>query len=485
MLKDVVPFDRMWLTMHGSSRSAGAIVSFIHFLERRLGAELVYDQAHIGYEPIKLVNLFELAETLRSRGIIRSYQRTSNLSDEPRMASWYAEYALGNEQYENSGGSSLNDESLALTKALAEAIERNAWFTHENFAPCISATVAEMHEKGAFLHPESFAGYNESVRKENPRLQFKPTDSFVWIKGFSWIQEKPVWVPAQIVSGHAKLRSFSLSSGEPAIRASITTGIATHPLRTNALLSGALEVIERDAYMITWLNQLSSPRMDLAELSLQSEPLARLLARCRQYRIEPHALRLPTDAPAYAVCVMLEDTTGTLPQFSLGLNAHKNPTEAVEGALLEALRMHQSARKKKLSPENNWGPATKAADINHNNRLRYWAEEGRADKLTFLIKGAVQPLKKEVWETDTDEEHFARIVNWCREKNYELASVDFNAAPANVPNWHIEFVIIPELQPIYFNEKIPQTGGKRLQDIPQQFGYKPRKPYTDDPHPFV
>jgi len=485
MLKDVVPFDRVWLKMHGASRSAQAITSFIHFLERRLGAAFVYDQARIGYEPLELVPLIELAETLRTHGVIRSYKRTANLSDEPRMASWHAEYSLGNAKYENSGGSSLSDDSLALTKTIAEAIERHAWFTYENFTPLISATVVEMKEKGEFLHPESFAGYSESVRKENLRLQFKPTDSFRWVKGYSWIQEKPVWVPAQIVSGAAKLRSFSLSSGEPVIRASITTGIATHPLRIHALLSGALEVIERDAYMITWLNQLSPPSMDLAELSLQSESLARLLAHCRRYRLEPHALRLPTDAPAYAVCIMLEDTTGTLPRFSVGLNAHKNPVEAVEGAVLEALRMHQSARRQKLSPQNNWDPATKAADITHYNRLVYWAEAGRADKLTFLIQGAVQPLKKEVWETDTNEEHFARIVSWCREKNYELTSVDFNTAPANVPNWHIEFVVIPELQPIYFNEKLPQTGGKRLQDIPRQFGYKPRTPYIDEPHPFV
>lgn len=485
MLKDVVPFDRVWLTLHGSSHSSRAIASFIHFLERRLGAEFVYDQARIGYEPLELIQLLELAEILRARGVIRSYKRESGLCDEPRMASWSAEFAMGDNRHGIAGGSSLNNQSLALTETLAEAIERNAWFTYSEFSNSLIATVTNMKKERDFIHPERFAGYGEAERKDNSQLLLKPTDSFRWVKGHSWTRGTSVWIPAQIVSGHLKLRSFSLSSGEPAIRTSTTTGIATHPLRTNALLSGALEVIERDAYMITWLNQFSPPRVDLAKLSQESESLTQLLASCHQYHLLPHVLRLPTDAPTYAVCVMLEDTTGTLPRFSIGLKAHRNPVYAVEKAILEALRMHQTARKQKLSPQNKWDPTTKATDITHHDRLLYWAEPGRSDRLTFLVQGDILPLKKEVWGTDTEEEHFARIVSWCREKNYELASVDFNAAPANVPNWHIEFVIIPELQPTYFNEKLPQIGGKRLQDIPRQFGYKPRKPYTDDPHPFV
>lgn len=485
MLKDVVPFDRVWPALYNSSHSSRAIASFIHFLEHRLGAEFVYDQARIGYEPVELIPLLELAETLRTRGILRSYKRTPSLPDEPKTAGWYAEYALGDSRYESAGGSSLSDQSLALTETLAEAIERNAWFTYNEFPNSLIATVTCIKKERDFIHPGRFAGYSEAQREDNPQLLLKPTDSFRWIKGHSWTGNTSIWVPVQIVSGHARLRSFSLSSGEPAIRMSTTTGMATHPLRTNALLSGALEVIERDAYMITWLNQLSPPRVDLDKLSQESGSLTQLLASCHQYHLQPHVLRLPTDAPAYAVCVMLEDTTGTLPRFSLGLKAHRNPVYAVEKAILEALRMHQTARKQKLSPQNKWDPATKATDITHYDRLLYWAEPGRSDRLAFLIQGDILPLKKEAWEIDTEEEHFARIVNWCREKNYELASVDFSAAPANVPNWYIEFVVIPELQSTYFNEKLPQTGGKRLRDIPLQFGYKPRKPYTTDPHPFV
>lgn len=484
MLKEVISFDRVWSKLHGSSHSTRALNSFVHFLERRLGAEFVYDQARIGYESVDLANLFELAEVLRARGVIRSYRKNKNLTDEPRTAHWYAEYET-NGQYKKSSGSSLNDDQLALTKTLAEAIERHVWFSYDQFPSLRLATVADIERDGDSLRPERFTSYSGSQREKNTRLTFKPDNQFLWVRGYSWTKERPSWVPAQIVSGHKKLQAFSSSSREPMIRASITTGLATHPQRTQALLSGALEVIERDAYIITWLNQLSPPRMDLTELALQSESLAQLLARCKQYRLIPHALQLPTDAPAYAICAVLEDATGASPRFSCGLKANRNPALAVEGAILEALRAHKGVRMQKMSPQNNPVPSTKVADIIQYDRLLYWSEDNRSDRLAFLIRGDIRPLEKKEWETDTTEEHFARIVEWCRKNEYELVSVSSTDAPANVPGWHIEFVVMPELQPLHYNEKIPCLGGKRLHDIPRQFGYTPREPYLDDPHPFA
>lgn len=484
MLKDSIPFDRLWLETHRSARSAQMIVSFIRFLERRLGAQFVYDGARIGYASPELIDLFELAETLRRRGVIHSYGKKSKLADEPPFAHWYA--IVANEERNLAAGSFPDNERLAFASALAEAIERYVWFESTDQFPTLrSATVDVMAKSGDAILPERFAGYSPAQRKENPRLQWGAESRFAWVKGYSWTQERPVWMPVQIVSGHKKLRAFSKLSAEPAIRASITTGLATHPERINALLGGALEIIERDAYSIMWLNQLSLPRLDLAALALHRESLARLLARCRRYRLEPYAIRLSTDAPAYAVCAVLEDTTGTLPRFCVGLKANRDPALAVERAILEALRAHQGTRVRKGSPDTTWDPHKKASAITQYERLLYWAEEGRADRLAFLIRGDVLPLQKEAWEQDTDEEHFARITAWCRARDYELASASLTRAKANVPGWHIEFVVMPELQPLHYFEGLPYVGGTRLKEIPHQFGYAPRDPYLDDPHPFA
>jgi ribosomal protein S12 methylthiotransferase accessory factor len=490
MLMDIIPFHQVWKETRNSSFATRSIISFIHFLEQRLGAEFVYDATNIGYESSNMAGVFELAEALRAQGVISLYGRHTSLPDEPRIAYWFAKYGIKGDR--RATGSSVDDNRLAFTIALAEAIERYVWFEcTDQFLDLRNATVSEITKNKEALSPERFVGYSDFQRENNPQLHYKPSDVFAWVEGYSWTKEKSSWVPAQIVSGHKTLLAGKPPRMEPAIRQAITTGIAVHPKRINALLSGALEVIERDAYIIMWLNQLSLTRIDPSEFLMKSEALNKLFSRCKRYRLEPHIIRLITDAPTYALAVVLEDTTGSLPKFTIGLKAHRDPVRAIEGATFEALRAHVGPRRAKMTLSKSkidWEPSRKTIDITHFDRMMYWAEESfvdRADRLAFLIKGDFRPLGKEEWEADTDEEHFERIVKWCRKREYELVSVSHTGTAKNVPGWHIEFVVIPELQPMHFSEKLPYVGGKRLHDIPLKFGYIPREPYLDDPHPFA
>ena len=119
-------------------------------------------------------------------------------------------------------------------------------------------------------------------------------------KAKSLTKKDNVWLPAQTVSPTREAQNFVRQGFEPHLRRVITTGLATHPSREEALLSGALEVIERDAFMVMWLNHLTLPRVDLDELSFRSPTLKLLLERCKRYRLKPHVVRMITDAPAYA-----------------------------------------------------------------------------------------------------------------------------------------------------------------------------------------
>lgn len=487
MLKDIISIRDIWVKIHKKSLRNKAFILFLDFLEQRVGGNFIYDYSHCNYEPLELLDLLGIADSLQKKGFIKNYSRNRNLPDEPKITSWGIQYLSENEsdQTNFAGGSSFEDERLALAKAISEAIERNAWFTFKEFPGIHEATVSKMRKNNNSILPEKFVSYTKKQIKENPKLQITESDSFLWIKGYSWIANKPVWLPVQTVSGNKDLRGFSLSSKEPVIRSSITNGLATHPKKINALLLASLEIIERDAYMITWLNQISPEKIDINEFLKEKNSLSKLIKLCKQYRLLPHILSLPTDAPAYVVSIVLEDLSETLPRFTLGLKAHRNLAAAIEGAILEALRMHKVIRLEKKNKKNNWNKNTKAVDIRHLDRLLYWSEPERSERLNFLIKGKKKNLKNEIWENDTDKEHFERIVSWCKDKKYELASVSFSNSPSNIPKWNIEIVVIPEMQPIYFNEKLPQIGGIRLREIPEKFGYLSRKPYTEDPHPFA
>jgi ribosomal protein S12 methylthiotransferase accessory factor YcaO len=185
-----------------------------------------------------------------------------------------------------------------------------------------------------------------------------------------------------------------------------------------------------------------------------------------------------TNAPTYAICVVLEDTRGIAPQFSLGLRADRSLPRAVLSALLEALRARVTSQD--LTEKTDADPLT-----DEEIHLRFWRAQERSKRLSFLIHGDLIDLKPQPWERDSDEKHMERLRAWAQEKKYEIASVSLTGSQKNPTNLHIESVVIPELLPYYIREDCKHYASERLKKIPALFGYTPREtPYLDEPHPF-
>jgi ribosomal protein S12 methylthiotransferase accessory factor len=484
MLSDTIPFDSFWKKMHGVSRSASSVAAFVRFIERRLGARFMYESSRIPYTRPDLMDVFKVADKLQRANIIESYSPVFGFYDEPRARLWQAQ-GLGRSR-EVSGGMSAESDEDALMAALAEGLERYIWTEEIDYfkSPRIATVVAMAQDKSAIL-PDRFAGFTKEQRANDPQLMLTPDDEYLWIRGRSLTHGRDVYLPAQAIAGAQARSPLSHGKKEQIIRTPITTGLATWPTKDGAVLAGALEVIERDAYMITWLNQLTLPRIDLALWREKNDALDKLMMDCERYRLRVHALCLPTDAPADVVCVVIEDITGHAPRFSLGLKAHRDIGRCIEGALLEALRSRQNARRYGQEQVEEL-QKKKPSEIRHMERLVYWMSEERAKRLSFLIKGPIESTAPSPWTHDTPREHLERIRQWCVESKYEFISVSLGISKKNPLPWHIEMVVLPELQPMHQNEQFPCLGGERLKSIPEKFGYKARtKPFADEPHPFA
>jgi ribosomal protein S12 methylthiotransferase accessory factor YcaO len=231
-----------------------------------------------------------------------------------------------------------------------------------------------------------------------------------------------------------------------------------------------------------WLNQMTLPRIQLDGPRNQSNTLDRLIKKCERYRLQVHAVRLLTDAPTHAVCVVVEDSTNLAIRFTLGLKAHRSLSHAIEKALLEALRARTVSRIFSDSTHKN-GPSSPSKG--RLERVAYWSNIEHSGALSFIIAGSEEDSGTSTWDFDNEEQHLGRIVDWCRQSSYECAAVSLGRSAQNPTNLHVEMVIIPELQPTHQSESKPHLGGTRLQKIPIQFGYSPRKnPFIERPHPF-
>ena len=461
MLIDAVPF------IHRIQNSSGAVLhksvlAFVSFFESRLGARFVYDGETLPYGQADLAELGDLAQSLYTNAIIKGFRRSWPLPDEPQIHLWRAYCATSHPH--TTGGISANSDRDALTAALAESVERFIWYEETDyFHSPIRAHTEILKVRKNLIEPGRFVGHAPGTI----------VGEYLWIRGYSWTQKRSVHVPAQAVSAkhHIEMRT----TGEQSIRPAITTGLATWPTKTGAVLRGALEIIERDACMIMWLNGLTLPKIPLEPLRTQLSSLDMLLQMCEQYRLEVQVVRLITDAPAYAVCAIVRDQSSVGPAITLGLKAHRLLTHAIEAAILEALRARSNVRnmqQEKLSAE-------------HKNIVR-WSLPENLKNLTFIDAGEEIPLSQNPWSNDSEKEHLNRILEWCRSKSYECVSVSLGESKKNITPWHVEMVLIPEMQPLYKGTRYIGTEGSRLHTVPRQFGYQPALELrTVEPLPFV
>lgn len=478
MIIDGIPATR---TDEGADLPRRAVAAFLRFIERKLDVSVIKNTRGLPQDS-SLSEPLRLAKLLQERGVIKKLGRLPDLPDEPRTKSWYA---ICNDPTDHQvAGMSHESDSDALYAALAEGLERYLWFTQNDyFVKPTKATTLRIRKTGACIAPEEFAGFSDEQRAHDPEKQLRPDAEYLWVQGTSLVTGTRVYIPAQVVS-RAGLQGLQGGGKEPLIRQPTTNGLATWPTQTGARLAGVNEVIEREAYMIMWLNQMTLPRISLAPLCSRHPALARSIEACGRYRLKTHVVRLLTDAPTHAVAVVIEDLSGIAPRFAIGLKAHRSLPSAIQKAMTEALRSRRGYR---LWSDggNTWNAKTKTDEMGHRERLHYWGTPGHAKNLEFLIQGQEIVAEPAAWENDTEAEHLQRITRWCAAKGFECISVSPGTSSKNPSSLHVEMVVMPQLQPMYLTEPARLFGGTRWRDVPTAFGYTPlKKPFADRPHPF-
>ncbi len=465
----------------GKDAAGRAVASFLEFLERKLGVQIVRD-ARDPRTDVELAEPLHLAKLLQDKGIIEKFYRTNDAPDLPHMHYWAAHCT--DETKHQTGGSTWDSEKDALMAALAEALERYIWFMKvDYFVEPTTATSIGIETKGRSIAPQRFSGYSETQRTKDPRRYISEESEFHWIRGNSLTHGDSVYIPSQVVTG-VRTPFAGRPPTEPHIRPPITIGLATWPTQAGARCAGMNETLEREAYMIMWLNELTLPRYSLSSLRKLDPLLAKLIDDCEKYRLKMHVIKMPTDAPTHAVAVMIEDMSGIVPRFTIGIRAHRSLADAVlkgAGETVRAIRGHRYWTKQ----GNVWDPTTPAREVGHRDRLYYWGHPANAPRLEFLIAGPEIEAKTEAWDVESAEEHLERLVAWCREKNLEAVVVSLGNSPTNPTDLHIEMMVMPELQWTYLSEKTQAFGGTRWRDVPLSLGLTPRsEPYADEPHPF-
>ena len=244
----------------------------LNVLEKYFGSSVLLEMPSSlqGISP-EFLPAIEIASRLKSLGMTGEIRKIPKMPDEPFLFRYTAFPAV------NGNGSDFSSEESAIWKTLGETAERVLWGNSHRFyhKKIIQASCGQIREKSIDIF--SLAGFSPEQRQRHDSLLFDEKTKFGWLKVSSLASRKKIFCPAQLLSSRYWRENVKTlkceNKPEPMLRWAVTTGLATGQSLEEAILKGILEIIERDAYMITYLNKLPSPEISLENLSEQDQEI--------------------------------------------------------------------------------------------------------------------------------------------------------------------------------------------------------------------
>ena len=205
----------------------------------------------------------------------------------------------------------------------------------------VSACMEFVERASAKMRPEDDlleAGYAEIASDAcdpclfslSPEAAFVPARKIDWVWGYSLTRSQPVLVPANLV-----FFPYEADHNEKTISWTDSNGLASGNNLEEAVLHGILEVVERDAAVISEYNRL--PQAEITPEGFPVEVL-HLLERLAARGYSCSFRAVPTDIPIPAVAAFLQKEKEP-EKCCVAFGCHLDPSLAVSRALTEAVQL--------------------------------------------------------------------------------------------------------------------------------------------------
>lgn len=340
---------------------------------------------------------------------------------------------------------------------------------------------------GASLDPRELVLYAPEQYADLPYKPYTGQTRLGWVQGRSLVSGGEVFVPAQGV-----FMTYSPHTPDEFLCPITSNGLAAGSTLAHAILAAAGEVLERDAFMITWLNQLVTQRVDP-----WTHPDGDTLHLCEMYRrrgVAVELYRLPVDHPCHVfLAIGVQVRSSDAPAAIIGLGADLHTASAARKAIMEVGQVRPTLRRRLRDPSEQTHLAAMLADPRQVTTLKdhdlLYADPKSLDALQFLRNRPIEPF---AWSESTPEtipQQLQRLVDHLHNKGQDL--IYYNLTPPDMEAFHLYTarVIIPGFQPISFGWNELRLGGERLYTLPQQLGLLPRRTELQQlnryPHPLA
>jgi len=390
---------------------------------------------------MKKRNFHEFLRDLDSTNLINGPEEIIHLTDEPKMpcfSCFPSEKAKKKYYTTNQFGSGFDaKEIVAKVKSAGEFLERLCLFNPNEGDFFVSRYI---DNKNKLVNPELFCCYSKEQFKDKKEFLEKiKKEKYCWwpVKNIS--NGEKTFIPAHLVFLSSKFRNEL-----PIRREMISTGAALGPAENNhAFKTGFLESIERDASTSAYIKKKQLPRItDLPE------EITKIIKYLERYQLEPYIFDMTNDLEIPSCLVVTLDRTKIGPAVCVGASSNFDFKEAIKGALLESFQWRGVSR---LIEKFHLDSLPKEDEVDSmTKRFFYWYSTDKIKYLDFWLKSSNKISYKKLIKKNTT---LKQAINKIKKRGYNIFSADMTLPELKKAGFEGKKVIIPEIHPLYLDEK--------------------------------
>lgn len=322
-------------------------------------------------------------------------------------------------------------------------------------------------------------------------IPYRPDSEYSWVWGYSFSQQRSLLIPEfYAYYGSRTPLSFAYE---------ISNGCALGSCLEEAILYALLEVLERDAFLLTWYARLGVPCLDRSTIPSQRVRwLVERLEYTSGYTLSIFTTTLLHGAPCCWVMAVDEAHRPGFPRMACAAGSHVLPEEAIMSALLELAPALQPQRLQEQFQQNQ----QHALAMLHDSRLVRHMEDHAMlymlpeafERLDFLMQASYQQSFQDAFAhlpapSQDLTEDLVRLIDFYRAQGIDTIVVDQTTPEQRALGFHCVKVIMPGMLPMTFGHEYRRIHDcKRLAEWPMLMGYRAR-PLIDGeinpyPHPF-
>ncbi len=343
------------------------------------------------------------------------------------------------------------------------------------------------------LFSEHLSAWSQNRSASQRLIPYNADLAFHWVWAYSLGKQQPVLVPEQVAyygvqTTRAESEHFLFET---------SNGCAVGSSLEDAIFHGLCEVIERDAFFLTWYAHLPVPAIDWRSTS----DLDLLLAIERSSRLtgfEFHALDCTTDIGLPTILMLAVNKEHRAPRVILGAGAHVNPDKALATACFETAStiVGQKQRFPRETAKGQRLVLDSSLIMSIEDHVLAGAMPEAFQRFAFLLNERPACTLQERFAShyarqpslDLTEE-LRRVVAQVTKSGHDVIVVDQTAPELRDLNFFCVRVLVPGFVPLTFGHRFRRTRHlTRLYHYPKDAGYADRvlneNDLNQDPHAF-